>query len=70
MTEFNQFENELLTKCWDEKDKYKVNINPETNEASVIEVKTQNKTWSFGKSSDLFIKMLKYCDLEPRYINL
>lgn len=67
MKEFTQYENELLTKCWDEKDKFKVNINPETDDISAVDNTTNKVIWNFGKSNGLIEKMLRYCDINPSF---
>lgn len=59
---FNQYEYELLTKCNDYPDEYKVKIDYKNNQAYVV---NGQKSWKLGSLEKLFEKMLEYSDIVP-----
>jgi hypothetical protein len=70
MKEFTVYEYNLITKCWDEQNKYAINIDPETNDATVIEIDTQKIIHKLGKGFDLFEKMIVLSRIEPTHYHI
>jgi hypothetical protein len=70
MNKFSQRENELITHCWDEPDKVKINIDPTTKRAVIYNAE-DNKILCTLRNNDVLAEQLIYlCDIKPTYKKL
>lgn len=64
--EFTEYEYELLTKCWDEKSDYAVNIDRDSKMVAIISKKNNRIIRRLGTNyEELFEKVLRLAELEP-----
>ena len=70
MKEFSNYEYDLLTISSDEKDKYAININPNTKIAKVIKKINKHTVWMLGECNDLAEKLFRGYDLDITYENI
>lgn len=64
MKQFNTYELNLLTQCNDERDKFVVNINPETKEVTIIDLASNNVIKHLGYNSTLSEKLLSMIEVK------